>query len=156
MGIPAFTSVSRISLLPAYVGSACVSTMMRTGTPDCHRLINVLEYRQSVMNQKDTSMPTVSSLISCRIGERQSWYEVSHKHSPGPAQVGGAGEAFSCAAGVAPQPRTSRTANERATRERVNLTKVVRGPNEFRYQRMRAGCQLSRVEELGGKIPSAP
>src|SRR5207237_6766919 len=103
----------------------CVSRMIRTGTPACHLLINALEYRQSVMNQNDTSIPTVSLLISCRIDERQSWYELSHRHSPPSAHAGAAATAFCSACGDVPELRARTAPTKTVTIGRLSVPGLV-------------------------------
>ena len=79
MGMPAARSWSRICALPAL--GARGSTRIRTGTPALCLAISLLEKDVSCMNQKATSMPTVSLSINVQSGVRQSSKAVSQRRS---------------------------------------------------------------------------
>src|SRR5919198_4763290 len=80
------------------------------------------------MNQKDTSMPTVSLSISCRTGDRQSSYELSHKHSPPPAHAGGAADAFCWACEDAAQLKAIKAPTTTVTMVRARVPRVLMMP----------------------------
>jgi hypothetical protein len=79
MGIPALRNWLRISAFPAL--GARGSTRIRTGTPALCRLISLFANDVSCINQKATSMPTVSASINAQRGVRQSSNAVSQRRS---------------------------------------------------------------------------
>jgi hypothetical protein len=72
IGMPAFLNSAICSALSGVGPFASVSTRTRTGTPDCHRLINSFVYRGSSMNQNAASIPAVSFRMRLSSIARQS------------------------------------------------------------------------------------
>ncbi len=79
--------------------------MMRTGTPACQRAMISVEYRLSVMNQNDTSMPDGLGPDAWMIGVRQSSNALSQSSSrtvrPQPRAQGGQATATVTSGGAA-------------------------------------------------------
>ena len=72
-GMPAMTSVCRTDCVGRVVGVSSEVEQTRTGTPASHRLMISVEYRVSVMNQNETSIPAVLGLDQLMIVVRQYW-----------------------------------------------------------------------------------
>ena len=79
--MPASRSMAIIVALSGYPVFAFVSTSTRTGTPARHRAISSVAKRESSMNQKPVSMPTVSARMRLSTVVRQSSKDESHNCS---------------------------------------------------------------------------
>src|SRR5262245_37735773 len=102
---------------------------MRTGTPARHLAMISVEYLVSVMNQNDTSSPTVSARIILMMLDRQSSKETSHRRSCAEAV-----DAFT----VSVSSAQAATFQSRRTRKLVVVISVV-----FPYIAPRRRCRVA-------------